>query len=761
MTLPVFQTITTTPSRLDDAETFSNDDGQMQIEVKALTDQVEAAATLLDGYDVSHEAGKFLSASVGIYKGDYDTGTTYALGDRVSVGDLLFISEQNGNLNNSTGDTAWWASVILGSTDLGKPFIDLGDVSGTVMLNVDAYSSFELNLAGVTTLELSEVDSSVDKIFDLKITGMADWAVEYDFSLFNSSSEQVVVNFSTAVEIGELFTTELPSGGVFVDSGNYFIVGQNSHYDIKMYTLTVPYSFTGGYSLQTFKNDTTPFNNSGAEFTRDVWMSDDGVHVLAGATNQITFLSAKTVTPFTLAGMHYDNYADDDYGNYYDRGEIPDFNGNNGYHLDDSGNYLLVINSNGKVHQINYGAPFEFSNVSSVDSVDLSADSLVGERSIFKRDDTNFYIIGGSGSNLYLYHYTMTGGDISTASLSATKVISVINYALVGSRFTPDGTRFYFCDSTLNLGGIYYITLSTAWDISTASGSSTLFLTSHRARFFNWFDSGNKLVTTEDNDFYKSYDLSTPYTGTPTAVINIGSFYNQQDVHTEYLSGTMYVNYVNHAHFIDSKRFVIFSDRAEWAICYMHTGNMPDYYSVKAATYNRAIRREYNGNYNACGFANSGMIYWILDDNSTVYTYDLDAAYQPWTADYTTQKSKNTAISQSYGAGFSEDGYSFYITGQGNDPYGALIYGVWKFTMTDLFDVTTSSYSGLNFDTEKIQDTSRHYGVFSILDSLGLFIVNDHADKYVRLFEYTDNDLFLRIVRSADQKARLVKSGVI
>lgn len=49
--------------------------------------------------------------NVGTYKGVYNAGTTYALGESVSYGDAFWLSNQNGNLAHTPVEGAWWSVV--------------------------------------------------------------------------------------------------------------------------------------------------------------------------------------------------------------------------------------------------------------------------------------------------------------------------------------------------------------------------------------------------------------------------------------------------------------------------------------------------------------------------------------------------------------------------------------------------------------------------------------------------------------------------
>lgn len=88
----------------------------------------------------------------------------------------------------------------------------------------------------------------------------------------------------------------------------------------------------------------------------------------------------------------------------------------------------------------------------------------------FKPDGTSFYILGGQYDTVFQYNLT-TGYDLNTASY-ASKSFNVSTQAADGRTiyFKPDGTKMYVVDRTTY--SVFQYSLSTAWDVSTASYDS-------------------------------------------------------------------------------------------------------------------------------------------------------------------------------------------------------------------------------------------------------------------------------------------------
>ena len=113
--------------------------------------------------------------------------------------------------------------------------------------------------------------------------------------------------------------------------------------------------------------------------------------------------------------------------------------------------------------------PYMLSNLS-YDSKSFNASTQLGnaEGIAFKSDGTAMYLIGFSNDKVWQYTLS-TAYDISTASYS-NKSFSVASQDGVPRdvRFKPDGTIMYVIASTAP-DSVYQYTLSTAWDVSTAS----------------------------------------------------------------------------------------------------------------------------------------------------------------------------------------------------------------------------------------------------------------------------------------------------
>ena len=182
--------------------------------------------------------------------------------------------------------------------------------------------------------------------------------------------------------------------------------------------------------------------------------------------------------------------------------------------LNTDGTKMFVIGWSGDdVNEYTLGTAFDVSTAS------YRATKAVGTQDNqpwsveFKPDGTKMYMVGGQNNTVYQYDLT-TAFDVTTASY-ASKSFSVITQApnARSLTFKPDGTKMYILD---NAGDdIYQYSLSTAWDVSTASYDSVSFNVTSQAGnpygiTFNGDGTELFLANYSDNSVYK-YQLTTAY----------------------------------------------------------------------------------------------------------------------------------------------------------------------------------------------------------------------------------------------------------
>lgn len=146
-------------------------------------------------------------------------------------------------------------------------------------------------------------------------------------------------------------------------------------------------------------------------------------------------------------------------------------------------------------------------------SKDVSAQETSLSSIARSSDGTKMYITGSGNSTVYQYTVS-TAWDVSTASYaSKSKDVSAQEVNVFALRFSSDGTKMYIW---WNLNStVYQYTLSTAWDVSTASyASKSKSVSAQESAMsgFDFWDSWTKMyVAWYTNDTIYQYTLSTAW----------------------------------------------------------------------------------------------------------------------------------------------------------------------------------------------------------------------------------------------------------
>ena len=178
------------------------------------------------------------------------------------------------------------------------------------------------------------------------------------------------------------------------------------------------------------------------------------------------------------------------------------------------------------VHQYSLSTAYDLSTAS-YDSVSLSvsAQDAVATGIAFNNDGTKMYIAGNTNDNIFQYSLS-TAFDLSTASYDSVSFsVSSEETALSGVVFNSDGTKMYIVG--FNGDEVNQYSLSTAFDISTASFDSVTFsvasqdLTPENLVFNT--DGTKMYIVGSTNDTIYEYVLSTAF-DLSTASYNAVSF---------------------------------------------------------------------------------------------------------------------------------------------------------------------------------------------------------------------------------------------
>ena len=141
---------------------------------------------------------------------------------------------------------------------------------------------------------------------------------------------------------------------------------------------------------------------------------------------------------------------------------------------DDGSKMYIVGDATNSVHQYSLSTAFDLSTAS-YDSVSFSvgAQDSTPQGLFFKPDGTKMYVVGSSSFDVYQYSLS-TAFDLSTASYDSVNIdVSTQDNSPTGLAFSSDGIKMYVLGSSSD--AVYQYSLSTEWDLSTASYDSVSF----------------------------------------------------------------------------------------------------------------------------------------------------------------------------------------------------------------------------------------------------------------------------------------------
>jgi len=189
------------------------------------------------------------------------------------------------------------------------------------------------------------------------------------------------------------------------------------------------------------------------------------------------------------------------------------------------GNKMFVVGStNDTVYQYTLSTAW---NVSTATYASLSKSVAAQDTNpsgiAFSSDGTKMFVVGNSSGNIYQYTLS-TAWNVSTATYaSLSKSVAAQDTSVRGLAFSSDGTKMFAAGQVNNT--VYQYTLSTAWNVSTATYASLS--KSVAAQDINLFglafsaDGTKMFVTTLANDIIYQYSTGVVTTlTTPASVQN-------------------------------------------------------------------------------------------------------------------------------------------------------------------------------------------------------------------------------------------------
>ena len=138
-----------------------------------------------------------------------------------------------------------------------------------------------------------------------------------------------------------------------------------------------------------------------------------------------------------------------------------------GVHITDNGLHMYTADQYGDdVEHYTLSTAWDVTTASHTDVLDVSAKEATVNDVFVRANGTKLYITGSSSDTVHEYDMS-TAYDLDSASFNQSFGVSGQTTFPMGVVFKPDGTEMYICANGSD--DMLQYTLSTAWDISTAS----------------------------------------------------------------------------------------------------------------------------------------------------------------------------------------------------------------------------------------------------------------------------------------------------
>ena len=359
--------------------------------------------------------------------------------------------------------------------------------------------------------------------------------------------------------------------------------------------------------------------------------------------------------------------------------------------------YITGWTSPPAVAEYDLSTAFDISTASHVQDFGVGSQETNPTGVFFKDDGTKMYVVGQANDNVNEYNLS-TAWNISTASYSQNFSVASQDVTPRGLYFNNNGTKFFITGSVGDDVSEY--SLSTAWDISTASFTTDFNFTSQEtnstALSFN--SDGTKMyIIGYTNDTVFEYNLSTAFDVSTASYNSVSFSVASQDTAP---AGITFNNTGTKMYIIGQTNDTIYQYSTGTATTLdLSTGN---YFSHTPSVNTVFAFSNPPASGTAAGFA------LALTGGNAAETYDLaNASYDSVSFSVATQEGLSEDLF------FKSDGTKLYVLGNGNDT-------VFQYSLSTAWDISTSSYDSVSFSVASQETTPT-----------GLFFKPDGAKMYI------------------------------
>ena len=280
-----------------------------------------------------------------------------------------------------------------------------------------------------------------------------------------------------AVEVGKdtkVTLGSITSSDIDLSTGNYFAetLAADTTYtlsnagDVQSFQLEVTGGVGDPYDISSAVYDGVSFSIAAQDsYPSGLFFKPDGTKMYVLGLNNDTVFQYTLSTAFDLSTASYDSVS------------ILVNQDTSPYSLtfsSDGTKMYMLGNTNDRVFQYNLSTAYDISTTSYVGVFfNMSGQDNNALGLAFNNDGTKMYMAGNANDSIFQYSLS-TGFDLSTASYDSVSLdVSGQDLAPADLTFNGDGTKMYVLGAANN--SIFQYSLSTAFDISTASYDSVSF----------------------------------------------------------------------------------------------------------------------------------------------------------------------------------------------------------------------------------------------------------------------------------------------
>jgi len=333
----------------------------------------------------------------------------------------------------------------------------------------------------------------------------------------------------------------------------------------------------------------------------------------------------------------------------------------NGLFFRDDGLKMYTVDSSAdRVYEYDLSTAWDVSTASSLQNLSVSAQETVPEGLSFKSDGTKMFVLGNTGNDVTEYDLS-TAWDISTATVSTTFSVSA----------RDSNPRGLFIDA--NGGYLYMVGTTSPQNVyQFAMGGLYVFSQDATVQDLHFKPDGTKMyIVGSGGDTVDEFDLSTAW-DTSTA-----SFNQSKSVAAEETTPVgLFFKYDG------TKMYVIGSSGDD-----VNEYNLSTAWDVSTASYLQNFSVSSQDTVpTSLFFKGDGTKMYVLGSaTDDVFEYDLSTAWDVSTASYN-QNFAVTVETSPNGLFFKDDGTKMYVIGSTGDDVN-------EFDLSTAWDISTASYS--------------------------------------------------------------------